>query len=241
MQAYDYSRHTRLESGTIRLFKLLPGSLSSELKGNLLARKFNSTAADQRRSIPVGIPVEPYEALSYTWGASDEATVLSNSEACSFAIHSNLGAALRRLRNPLQPTYWWIDALCINQADVAEKNVQLPLMPEIYGRATTVAVWLGREYDRSGEAFLFLQESLLTSNFDNFIREVGRKDSFVGVVHLMKRSWFTRRWVSIMKPPLNISTNFHRLSKRSHVHERLTCIAAALTCRGTHSLMPSIS
>jgi hypothetical protein len=198
MQAYDYSRHTRLEPGTIRLFKLFPGNISSEVKGNLVVRKLNPTAADYRQE---AIPVEPYEALSYTWGASDQATesiqVLSNSEAYSIAIHSNLGVALRRLRKPLQPTHWWIDALCINQVDVAEKNVQLPLMPEIYGRATAVAVWLGAEHDRSGQAFSFLQQSLLTTDFDGFIREVGHKESFVSVVHLMKRPWFTRRWVSI--------------------------------------------
>jgi hypothetical protein len=197
MQAYDYSRHTQLESGTIRLLKLLPGQLSSELKGNLLVRRLSPRVADHQQGI---VPVEPYEALSYTWGSSDKATdsiqVLSDSEAYYIAIHSNLGAALRRLRKPLKPTYWWIDALCINQNDVAEKNTQLPLMPEIYGHADSVAVWLGPEYDRSDHAFKFLQDSLMTTEFDDFICELDRKDAFVGVVHLMKRPWFTRRWVS---------------------------------------------
>lgn len=37
----------------------------------------------------------------------------------------------------------WVDAICINQADDAEKAVQIPLMQEVYTWARVVYVWLG--------------------------------------------------------------------------------------------------
>jgi hypothetical protein len=91
--------------------------------------------------------------------------------------------------------FWWIDALCINQSDMAEKNVQLPLMPQIFESASRVVVWLGEEYENSGAAISFLQDSLNATSFDEFLQEPSRKDAFTGGVHLMKRPWFTRRWV----------------------------------------------
>jgi hypothetical protein len=40
---------------------------------------------------------------------------------------------------------YWIDAVCINQNDVHEKNKQIRIMPHIYFRAKTVLVWLGKQ------------------------------------------------------------------------------------------------
>jgi hypothetical protein len=44
--------------------------------------------------------------------------------------------------------YMWIDAVCINQENLDEKAVQLPLMGAIYSNAQHVAIWLGK--DESG-------------------------------------------------------------------------------------------
>lgn len=60
-------------------------------------------------------------------------------------------------------------------------------MPEIFGTAAKVVVWLGEEYDNSSAAFAFLEESLQARSFDDYVQERGRKDAFVAVVHLMKR------------------------------------------------------
>lgn len=38
----------------------------------------------------------------------------------------------------------WIDAICINQHDLAEKARQIPLMTRIYSTAARVLVWLGK-------------------------------------------------------------------------------------------------
>lgn len=39
----------------------------------------------------------------------------------------------------------WVDAICINQDDVSERNRQLTIMPYIFERAKLVVIWLRRE------------------------------------------------------------------------------------------------
>jgi hypothetical protein len=39
----------------------------------------------------------------------------------------------------------WVDALCINQEDVEERNLQVLRMSSIYRQAQAVLAWLGPE------------------------------------------------------------------------------------------------
>ena len=196
MQAYSHARHSPLEQGHIRLFKLMPGRSGSELKGNLIPQPLRRSVEDHQHSRE---RIHAYEALSYTWGntsrPTDSIQILIDSEEFYIGINANLSSALRRLRAESKPTWWWIDALCIDQSDLAEKNVQLPLMPQIYENASRVVVWLGDEYENSGQAIRFLQDSMAATDFEHFLLQPTRKEAFIGVVHLMKRPWFTRRWV----------------------------------------------
>ncbi|KAM7208048.1 Heterokaryon incompatibility protein (HET) domain containing protein [Naviculisporaceae sp. PSN 640] len=67
-----------------------------------------------------------------------------------FPIGHNLYLALLHLRSLTEPLTLWVDAVCINQNDLQERNSQVALMSFIYTRATAVVVWLGvREHYRS--------------------------------------------------------------------------------------------
>jgi hypothetical protein len=72
-----------------------------------------------------------YSALSYTWGENvfPETLIYKNS---ALNITKNLQAALSRFRLPNQHLYIWVDAVCINQTDDAEKSQKIPLMADIY-------------------------------------------------------------------------------------------------------------
>jgi hypothetical protein len=49
---------------------------------------------------------------------------------------------LTSLRDERVPRALWVDFLCIDQDDTAEKNKQIPLMAFIYRRAREVIIWL---------------------------------------------------------------------------------------------------
>jgi hypothetical protein len=89
-------------------------------------------------------PMTDYEALSYVWGTPEETYPIS-CDGKSIRVHHNLFTALPYLarrgeQRPVKPI--WIDAICINQLDEAEKRVQIGAMSQIYRRAYGVWVWL---------------------------------------------------------------------------------------------------
>src|SRR5438034_6605365 len=60
-----------------------------------------------------------YRALSYTWGnTADIRSILLNGQKVS--VTANLEDALRAMQQVTEDSYFWIDALCINQDDLLE-------------------------------------------------------------------------------------------------------------------------
>lgn len=91
-----------------------------------------------------------YEALSYTWNGNvkSHGVIVDDLYMC---ITVNLFAALRRLRSG-QPRRLWIDAICINQNDDAEKTIQIAQMSHIFMDARRVVAWIGEDSpDREGK------------------------------------------------------------------------------------------
>lgn len=69
-----------------------------------------------------------------------------------FQATENLEMALRHMRYHDRPRTLWIDAVCINQANIAERNNQVKRIGLIYRIARQVVVWLGLEKDASADA-----------------------------------------------------------------------------------------
>ncbi|KAM0426400.1 hypothetical protein ACHAPT_008446 [Fusarium lateritium] len=98
-----------------------------------------------------------YEALSYVWGdVSTPRRITVNGR--DFKVTVNLEAALRRLRAS-KSRRLWVDAICINQDDVAEKSTQIPLMGRVYAGASSVVAWLGNPTPDVEAAFRWAMES----------------------------------------------------------------------------------
>ncbi|KAH9204636.1 hypothetical protein DL95DRAFT_376840 [Leptodontidium sp. 2 PMI_412] len=77
----------------------------------------------------------------------------------------------------------WVDAICINQSDVAERTAQVALMSRIYSTALSVVVWLGPEDISTHFASLALEGETVTEK------------QLFDIRNLISRSWFTRKWV----------------------------------------------
>lgn len=56
----------------------------------------------------------------------------------------------------------WADAVCINQADDAERGSQVGMMGRIYGQAARTLVWLGDGSLDSGRAVDVLKDIVAT-------------------------------------------------------------------------------
>jgi hypothetical protein len=100
-----------------------------------------------------------YVAMSYAWGPEEPtATIFLNGQ--KIEVRANLEAGLRQFR---KMDYFraggkiWIDALCINQADKNEKELQIQMMTSVYKIAGNVIVWLGVEEDDSEGAIREIQ------------------------------------------------------------------------------------
>lgn len=75
-----------------------------------------------------------------------------------------LYTALQYLRDGQSSQVMWIDAICINQADLDERRHQVQLMKHIYSDAVRVLVWLGEEDEDSRLAMSILEKWAEWSN-----------------------------------------------------------------------------
>jgi hypothetical protein len=104
----------------------------------------------------------------------------------------NLDIALRNLRDAQSRRILWIDALCINQADVDERNRQVFLMSRIYSTAKHILVWLGEARGRSDFAMDRLKD--LAGGQEFAIREKALLKDLI-LTTLIDREWWGRLWI----------------------------------------------
>jgi hypothetical protein len=84
-----------------------------------------------------------YEALSYCWGTEVATRTIPEGNLRGCLVSEHLWRALKRLRMPSENRLVWIDAICINQQDIDERNHQLGLMRHIYAKALRTIIWIG--------------------------------------------------------------------------------------------------
>ncbi|MCJ1288287.1 hypothetical protein MMC26_007642 [Xylographa opegraphella] len=126
---------------TIRLLTILPGT----------CEPIQCTLTNFRMGIVysgwMGLSLTSgWKALSYMWGTQEREKVISVNQK-PFLIRPNLWACLKRMQGSQSNTKIWIDAICVNQDDIEERNRQVLLMFKIYTLADEVIAWLG--YDPS--------------------------------------------------------------------------------------------
>ncbi|MCJ1241043.1 hypothetical protein MMC14_009047 [Varicellaria rhodocarpa] len=97
-----------------------------------------------------------YYALSYRWGRSAYRRDRPMSVTCHITLNQiatkvseNLYDALTYLYTRLRASSHliWIDALCIDQHNLAERSSQVLHMRSIYDQADSVWIWLGVPFD----------------------------------------------------------------------------------------------
>jgi len=108
----------------------------------------NDSPSDSPSTVTVEIhtvPLEsapPYIALSYVWGPPEPSRLISVAGQ-PLQIRENLWGFLNLISATDDIGFLWIDALCIDQSSIPERNHQVAMMGQIYGGATKVISWLG--------------------------------------------------------------------------------------------------
>lgn len=112
-------------------------------------------------------------------------------------IGENLWAALMMLRHADSTRNIWVDAICINQGDVKERNHQVHIMKRIYSRAASVVVWLGPETSSSQAAMdLIVERNRVGLYVDSHKELLGQQEiSLRGLSGVFNRSWWKRIWI----------------------------------------------
>ncbi|KAH8894311.1 hypothetical protein GQ53DRAFT_839926 [Thozetella sp. PMI_491] len=200
----------------VRLLTLMPGN-DSQLEATLASYDLES-------------PQTPsYAALSYCWqnpkfdelvidgkqiAPDDEIRskyVVCHPLLCNgnnTHISTSLRDALRKLRHKTKPRTFWVDALCINQEDIAERATQVLLMQRIYHQASEICMWLGREDKFAAAAFDLLaqlrvaagrpavgQDLYHSGAMQRLDLPVFPSAPWEALVRLLERPYFRRIWI----------------------------------------------
>ncbi|ORY04747.1 heterokaryon incompatibility protein-domain-containing protein [Clohesyomyces aquaticus] len=120
-------------------------------------------------------------------------------EGASFPVGVNLHGALEAIREKNVPVLIWVDAICIDQQNKDERAQQVQLMSHIYGRATSVTIWLGHEADDSQLAVKFLEDVAdyadSPQRIEHLISTHVGDPSVPAVACLFERDYWRRLWV----------------------------------------------
>jgi tetratricopeptide (TPR) repeat protein len=140
-----------------------------------------------------------YNALSYVWGNANSMGRIFIDGKPVF-VRSNLLAALKSIRSVIYPKPLWVDALCINQDDVTERNHQVGMMATIYRNADSVLMWLGRAADDSDLAMdlISIYGNSITDKRGDIMKLMNDSsfDSHWNALYtLFRRKYWNRLWI----------------------------------------------
>ena len=178
---------------SIRMLILEPGEKADPLKGKLEPAAIDSAGS--------------YEALSYVWGTSkqvDNISIRHGDNEWPVDLTASLKETLLQLRFPDKPRRLWVDQICINQSDVAERSQQVQFMNRVYKHASRVLVWLGPDdtglakpaFELVHNLHHIFQDELRRAKFSTAATkglEEQSRDTWNTLDHLTGRPWVSRR------------------------------------------------
>lgn len=165
----------------------------------------------------------PYYALSHSWKTQHDYTDV-RIDGKNVALGTGLVACIKRLselqrsntelKPPIQ--YIWIDYICIDQSNLAERSSQVALMGQLYRSSIRTLIWLGVDtadcigaWDLLEDVYrVFREQNPTTSDPSDipirmFLQSAHDAtglpgwddDKWTHLARLMERRWFSRIWV----------------------------------------------
>ncbi|KAK4128478.1 hypothetical protein N657DRAFT_629576 [Parathielavia appendiculata] len=124
----------------------------------------------------IGHDIE-YDAIPWCWEEDPSRTTMFlriDEGLTRCLVSKGLEATFRHLRRRWRDRVVWADALCINQTDISERNLQASNMAPIYNNAANICVWLSQDTPDSKLAMRFIQDELCD---------------------IERAQWFSRLWI----------------------------------------------
>ncbi|KAH6724865.1 heterokaryon incompatibility protein-domain-containing protein [Leptodontidium sp. MPI-SDFR-AT-0119] len=178
-RAYQYEEMQ--SPGSIRLLKYAYMGNDREIVFNIVETPLDEAAGN-------------FVAVSYYWGTADNDRKLSLGNGTYIAITETIELLLEHITLFTDTDSIWIDAICINQENNAEKSNQVSMMGEIYSNAKSVRVWLGKaDGDVESNLWDYLQSLIQNSVQGIVLNKFDDRDQYLWPVFDAK--WFSRIWV----------------------------------------------
>ena len=134
---------------------------------------------------------QEYDALSYTWGDPTPVEILVVGDQY-IGIARNLYDALIQLRSPTKTRRLWIDAICIEQDNIMERNHQVQMMKRVFSDAASVIVWLG-DLPSNVTPTLDMILGFNTGTQKPILKY--KKEALEGLANIFRRPWWRRMWI----------------------------------------------
>ena len=155
----------------------------------------------------IASPHPQFHQLFWSMGGyKPDGEILLDGQAVT--LGAELRDALTRVRLPDKDRLIWIDALCIDQLNIIERNAHVRNMGIIYEKANHVVIWLGENIMAIEDAFFTVNHlNQIIQSYEDMELHSGairryfladpevrkmRWDALAGLTH---RAWFGRVWV----------------------------------------------
>jgi hypothetical protein len=185
----------------IRLLVLQPGSGDSILCCTLIHAFLDTW------------PPPAYETISYVCG--DQAIKAAiNLHGSEVQVPATSEAALRRMRRKDKPRTLWIDSICIDERNVAERGRQVGIMYEIYTRTCHNCIYLGPDNGSTPKVVTVMEAmlhelSVVSPDYPDWyhmpfeysrihrLPDLPLSIDFAqsGLMEFFENPWFTRLWI----------------------------------------------
>ena len=194
-----------LDQGQIRVIKL---DLLKETNGATAYSYLDGQPLTGSFVVVDGDRPPPYWAISYVWGPTPTGPNVHTFRTAQgeISMTESLTACLKTLRRKGVEAFIWVDALCINQSDNAEKGIQIRNLGSVYRKSERVIVWMGETglQDESSPGIDWLQSAhaltckttgwcdMSTSSGSGLNGWDARWDD---VASILRQEWFVRTWI----------------------------------------------
>jgi hypothetical protein len=135
-----------------------------------------------------------YVAVSHRWAEAGQAQEMILIDGGLFAVSCSIHTLLLAKRSNLHHRLFWIDSICINQEDIAEKNRQVGMMRRIFEEAELTLCWLGEDTGAKKAFALVARINEIKTESDYATLRSETDAGWVELHKMIHNSWFERVW-----------------------------------------------